>query len=99
MATLRNRNGKWQVQVRRDGHSPRSKTFITKRDAQAWARQTESEIDASALDFDPRILDRTTARELLERYRLEITAGKRGRASESLTRNASHDINVLRCVV
>lgn len=82
MATLRNRNGKWQAQVRRNGHSPRTKSFLSKRDAERWARQTEAELDATAFAFDPRVLERTTVRDLLTRYRKEVTVTKRGHASE-----------------
>jgi hypothetical protein len=83
MATIRNRNGKWQVQVRRNGHEPRSKSFISKRDAEKWARQIEAELDATALAYDPRKLERLSIRELLLRYRDEVTMSKRGRASET----------------
>lgn len=47
------------------------------------ARQTEAELDASALGYDPRVLDRTTIRDLLGRYRKEVTVTKRGHASEN----------------
>ncbi len=83
MATLRNRNGKWQVQVRRLGHPPRSKSFLMKRDAERWARQVEAELDASLVARDPRVLERTTMRELLLRYRESVTANKRGRDPEN----------------
>jgi integrase len=82
MATIRNRNGKWQVQVRRNGHPARTKSFLSKRDAIQWARQTEAELDATALHHDPRVLERTTIRDLLLRYRQEVTITKRGQASE-----------------
>jgi len=83
MAALRNRNGKWQAQVRIKGHAPQTKSFISKRDAERWARQIETELEASALRVDHRALDRTTVRDLLERYRREVTFGKRGAASEA----------------
>ena len=82
MAALRNRNGKWQAQVRIKGHAPRTKSFLIKRDAERWARQTEAELEASALRVDHRVLDRTTVRDLLDRYRREVTPSKRGSASE-----------------
>ncbi|MFD0980682.1 tyrosine-type recombinase/integrase [Tropicimonas aquimaris] len=83
MATIRNRNGKWQAQVRIKGHTARTKSFTTKRDAERWARQTETEIEASALRVDHRVLDRMTVRDVLERYRREVTSRKRGAASEN----------------
>ncbi len=41
MASIRQRNGKWQVQVRRTGHKSINRIFIKKSEAQKWARQTE----------------------------------------------------------
>ncbi|MCB1355021.1 MAG: hypothetical protein KDK53_00475 [Maritimibacter sp.] len=83
MATIRNRNGKWQAQVRIKGHAARTKSFTSKRDADRWARQTEAELEASALRVDHRVLDRTTVRDVLDRYRREVTVRKRGAASEN----------------
>jgi integrase len=83
MATIRNRNGKWQAQVRIKGHAARTKSFTSKRDAERWARQTEAELEASALRVDHRVLDRTTVRDVLDRYRREVTVRKRGAASEN----------------
>ncbi len=67
MATLRSRNGKWQVQVRRNGHAPRARSFLSKADAQKWARRVEAELDTAVISFDPRVLEQTTIRELLIR--------------------------------
>lgn len=44
MATFCNRSGKWQARVQILGHSPFSKTFINKVDAERWAKQVEVEI-------------------------------------------------------
>lgn len=82
MAAIRNRNGKWQAQVRIKGHAPQSRSFTSKRDAERWARQAETELEASALRVDHRVLDRTTVRDLFIRYRREVTPAKRGAASE-----------------
>ena len=82
MATIRQRNGKWQVQIRRDGHSARTTTFQNKRDAAKWARQTEADLDANVFKFDTAKLERMTVSELLDRYRQEVTPSKRGAASE-----------------
>jgi hypothetical protein len=49
MATIRKRKSGWNVQVRRMGYAPRSKTFRTKPEAQAWARQQEVLMDARML--------------------------------------------------
>lgn len=69
--------------MRRNGHTQRSKSFLSKRDAEKWARQMEAELDATALAFDPRVLERTTVRDLMGRYRKEVTPSKRGHASEN----------------
>ncbi len=46
MATIRKLpSGKYNVQVRREGHPPVSDTFPTRREAQAWATKLESDID------------------------------------------------------
>ena len=46
MATITNRGSlQWRVRIRRRGYPVASKTFETKADAEAWARQIESEMD------------------------------------------------------
>ena len=57
MATIRKRRDRWQVQVRRAGHPPVSNSFLSRKDAKAWARQTELEVDCTALPQDPRHLE------------------------------------------
>lgn len=84
MATIRKRNGKYQVQVRRQGCAPISKTFLKLDDAKAWARLTEVEADQVGLPVDPRVLTKTTVGTILERYRDEIVVKKRGREVETL---------------
>ena len=88
MATIRKRNGKYQVQVRRQGCAPISKTFLKLDDAKAWARLTEVEADQVGLPVDPRVLAKTTVAMTLERYRDEIVIKKRGREVETLIVNA-----------
>ncbi len=83
MASLRKRNDKWQAQVRRTGHQPRSKSFQVRADALRWIRQTEQELDRAGLAYDPSCLERMTVADLLRRYLAEITPNKRGRASEA----------------
>jgi integrase len=45
MATVRKRGKKYQAQVRIKGHSPQSKSFLTKAAALAWTRRIESSMD------------------------------------------------------
>ncbi len=44
MATFRNRTGKWQARIRRQGHKDITKSFITLQDAEKWARTTEIDL-------------------------------------------------------
>ena len=45
MATIRNRNGRWHVQVRKTGSTSINRTFSLKSDAQFWAREKERELE------------------------------------------------------
>jgi integrase len=82
MATITKRKTGWNVQVRRMGYAPRSKTFRTKPEAQAWARKQEALMDAKALPPTDALLKQTTLAQLIDRYRLEVTPKKRGRLAE-----------------
>ncbi|MEG3619680.1 site-specific integrase [Magnetovibrio sp. PR-2] len=82
MATYRKRSNRWHVQVRRTGHPSQTKSFISKADAQIWARQIEAEMDKAVLPTDIRALDQLTVADLIKRYRDNVTINKRGVASE-----------------
>jgi integrase len=45
MATFMKRGTRWRAQIRRLGNTPLSKTFASKSDAAAWARDVENKID------------------------------------------------------
>lgn len=45
MATIRKQCSKWHVQIRKNGHRQITKSFLHNKDAQAWARKIESEIE------------------------------------------------------
>lgn len=76
MAAIRKRGKSWRVQIRRRGHPPQFKAFDTRADAEAWARQIESEMDRSA--FASRVeAEKTLIADLLDRYKREITPSKR----------------------
>ena len=76
MATIRFRKGKYQAQVRRQGYPPQSKTFLSKRDAQAWTRRTEVLLDMGEIP-SPVNSDLTLA-DLITRYRETVTPSKKG---------------------
>jgi integrase len=77
MATYRQRNDKWQVQVRRKSGFYRSATFTTKRDAERWSIEVEREAErsdaglTSAVRLDEPLVD------LIARYRATILPLKR----------------------
>ncbi|MFZ5616211.1 MAG: tyrosine-type recombinase/integrase [Pseudomonadota bacterium] len=88
MATIRKRNGLWQVQVRRKSSPQVSKSFRSKSDADAWARQMEVEADRGFLRNDPRVLEGITLGQCVERYRDEVSQQKRGHDVEKWILNA-----------
>ncbi|MGE0677724.1 tyrosine-type recombinase/integrase [Pseudolabrys sp.] len=88
MATIRRRGQRWQVQVRRKGSPPLSKSFHQRRDAEAWARMMEVQADRRDLPPDLKVLDGLTLGSLVERYRDEITIHHRGSHTEKIVLNA-----------
>jgi integrase len=71
----------WQARVRRKGYPVQVKTFNTRADAEAWARQVESEIDRGV--FVSRTeAESTTLAEALDRYGREIASTKKGHTQE-----------------
>ncbi len=87
MATIRQRGCQWQCIVRRKGYPNVTQTFVTKKDAERWARQQEHLIDEGRW-IDRSEAERTTLGELLDRYAKEVTPTKRGKDSELLRINA-----------
>jgi integrase len=71
----------WQVRVRKKGYPLQVKTFVKKAQAQAWARQIETEMDRGIWQ-DRGEAERTTVNDLLDRYAREILPTKRGDAGK-----------------
>ena len=88
MATIRRKNDKWQVQIRRKGFAPVSKTFNKKTDAQEWARTMELKADRKDLPKDARELDDLVLGDLVDRYISEIVGRKKSREIETIILNA-----------
>lgn len=79
MATIRKRGElQWQAIVKRRGYPLQSKTWNTRKEAEAWARQIESEMDRGVFVSRAEV-ERTTLNDLIERYRAEVLPGKRGK--------------------
>lgn len=68
----------WKVQIRRKGYPNQYDTFKTKKEAQVWARQIESEMDRGVF-VSRSEAERVTLGELIQRYRDEVLPGKRGK--------------------
>jgi len=79
MASIRQRDGKFQVRIIRKGHRALSKTFTNRGDAVKWARATEVEVERGAVWTGTRSV---TLSEAIERYRRERTPHKKGARSE-----------------
>ncbi|MAE50209.1 MAG: integrase [Micavibrio sp.] len=84
MATIRKlKSGKFEAQVRRKGYAPVSRTFHKKSDAEEWARHTEVKADRGELHTPVKVLAQYTVKDVLERYRDEITVKKRSADTET----------------
>ena len=80
MATIRKRQGKWQVQIRHIGHKQISKTFNRKHEAEQWARKLEVSFDQNKLAHKTVYYPLFSM--IIERYTNEISAKKRGHLRE-----------------
>lgn len=81
MAAIRKRGEKWQARIRVKGQASIEKSFLTRADAEAWAKITESEI-IRGIYIKRTDAERTTLADALDRYEREITPGKRGIETE-----------------
>ena len=83
MATLCKRNDKWHVQIRRKDHPSRTKSFISKKTAEKWVRETENRIDQGYLHQSATKLS-LTLKELIIRYVADVLVKKRGCVNETI---------------
>lgn len=72
MATIRKRNGKFQVQIRLKGSKTITKTFKTKSEAVIWSKVTETEKYRNQGSQEQLYYHSETIGDLLERYFIEI---------------------------
>lgn len=94
MASIRNRTGKWQARIKRNGVTV-EKSFLNKKDAEKWARLTEAEIERG--DYTPpvhQIIKPETLGDLLGRYLDEVSISHRSETTginlQSLRRSLGH---------
>jgi len=76
MATIRRRNKKWQVQVRRLHYGSLSQTFTHKKDALQWAREKEVELQKRSLKLQSGKFP--LLKNLIEKYIKTISINKKG---------------------
>ena len=84
MATITKRKDSWFVQIRRKGFTPRYRSFRSKGEAQTWAREQETKIDAREAPKVPTQVLQSPLSKLIERYKREISPTKRSFESERL---------------
>lgn len=82
MATIRKRNGRWQVQVRRVGTEPLTRTFSALKDANLWARVEEAAVELGQAGIVRRERQSHTLGDALDRYAQEVVPRKRADSSE-----------------
>ena len=83
MASIRKKGSSWEARVRTHGFSD-CKSFSSKKEAQLWAGETETEMRRGV--FTPRNeAEKTSLGDALQRYRATISPQKKG-AKQELTR-------------
>lgn len=87
MATIRKHRDRYQVQIRRKGFAPVTKTFTLLSDAKEWARLQERQADRGDLGPDRKELDRLTLGDLIRRYLEEVVPTKRHRETDIVSLN------------
>lgn len=97
MATFRKRLGKWQARVQRQGYPNQSKTFILRSDAESWARKIEIELDRGIPNSSAN--PKTLLRELLVRYKNEITPKKKYTTQEKYRIEAWQKHSLANCAI
>ena len=88
MATFTKRGDKWFVQIRRKGFPTSCRSFRQKSDADEWARHMEVKADRGDLPTPLKELGKYKLRDLLERYRDEISVKKQSYDNERHILNA-----------
>jgi integrase len=83
MASYRQRNGKWQARILRDGYPAQTKTFSTKVDAEKWARAVEADIDKGQF-VSITEAQRATLGDVIKRYLTEVTPAMKGASEDTI---------------
>ena len=81
MGSIRQRKGRYQVQVRRKGYPTRTKSFLTLKDAQRWERTQEQEIDTLPAGQPP--LCGNQVSDLLRQFERSVLPSLKGQKQEA----------------
>ena len=84
MASIRARSNKWQARIIRKGHPTIAKTFLTRQDAEKWARSLEIEIDRGTY-INKSYAEKTQLKEILQKYLNDVVPNMRS-ADNQVTR-------------
>ncbi len=81
MASIRQRNSKWQARIKRDGVTV-EKSFLNRKDAEKWARLTEAGIERGDYESPPKNIEQRertpqTLADILQRYKNEVADSHR----------------------
>jgi len=83
MATIREKEPEqWHAQVRRTGWPPITETLRTRKEAEAWARDVESQMDRGIF-VDRSAAERTLFVDTIKTYIKEVTEKRPGEASRA----------------
>ena len=96
MAHFKKVKNKWQVCVKKKGYPRQWKTFFDKATARKWAKNTEVQMDKNVFE-DYSVAQGTSLKDLLIKYREEITSKKKGYREETCKINKliRHRISLL----
>jgi integrase len=83
MATFRFRSSRWQARVRRQGRPDETRSFLTHKEAEHWARTVESGIDHGSF-ISPTQAKKTTLGDLIPRYIAEVLPSMKGATDDTI---------------
>ncbi|MDB5243611.1 MAG: phage integrase family protein [Spirosoma sp.] len=87
MASIRERNGRLQARVIRNGYPDEVRTFCSRSEAERWARGVEAAMDQGSFQ-GLGDAERTTLGEVIARYIAEVLPAKKGAAEDTIRLNA-----------
>ncbi|MGZ8983094.1 MAG: tyrosine-type recombinase/integrase [Methylotenera sp.] len=93
MASVRERNGKWQARVLRNGYPPQTKTFDSHNEAIKWSRSIEVDIDQGSF-ISPSHSNNLMFKDIVNRYIQEVCPSKRGGKEEAIRLNATMRLKI-----